>query len=221
MKVKWFAHASFLIEGDGLRIITDPYTPAEIGAGVITESADIVIRSSDDDLGHNDAEMITGNPVVVTATDYGLGETTVKGLKISTIPAEESHIYKEIPKDCSMYCFDVEGIRFGHMGDIGNPLKDWQIDGLRGVDVLLALTGGPPTLDLSDLHHVIDVIKPRVVIPMHYALPGLTFKMLPVTEFTNRFPAQAVRWVDSCEGELTRATLPEPTQVIVLKPGTA
>ena len=27
MNIKWLAHASFLIEGDGLRIITDPYEP--------------------------------------------------------------------------------------------------------------------------------------------------------------------------------------------------
>ncbi len=28
MKIKWLAHASFLIEGDDLRIITDPSKPA-------------------------------------------------------------------------------------------------------------------------------------------------------------------------------------------------
>src|SRR5262249_61233864 len=111
MKIKWFAHASFLLEGDGLRIITDPYTPEEIGGQVITDPADIVIRSSDDDRGHNDAEMITGNPLVVTATDYGLGETTAKGWKISTVPAEESHIHKENPKESFLNCFNVDAIR--------------------------------------------------------------------------------------------------------------
>lgn len=50
MKIKWLAHAAFLIEDDDLRIITDPYEPNDtINLHPITKPADIVIRSSDDD----------------------------------------------------------------------------------------------------------------------------------------------------------------------------
>jgi L-ascorbate metabolism protein UlaG (beta-lactamase superfamily) len=217
MRIKWFAHASFLIEGDGLRIITDPYHPDDMGFPRITESADIVIRSSADDRGHCYAEMIPGEPEVVTATgiiDHGV---TVKGLKITAIPVLESIIHKDSPLDNAMYRFTVEGIRISHMGDVGNPLTDEQLAGLAGTEVLLALTSGPPTIELDALYQAIETLKPKIIIPMHYKLPGTRLKMQPITDFTRYFSEETVRWVDGAELELSRETLPAETQVVVLK----
>ena len=85
----------------------------------------------------------------------------------------------------------------------------------------LALAGGPPTIEIPDLIDAIAAIKPRVVIPMHYALPGSSMKMLQVTELTRHFPGQATRRIGGPEVELTRATLPITTTVFVLEPTTA
>ena len=219
MKIKWFAHASFLIEGDGLRIITDPYHPGELAFPPITEPADIVIRSSADDLGHCYAEMIPGNPTVVTATDIVEAGATIHGLQISAIPVMESVIHKDSPLDNAMYRFSIEGINIAHLGDVGNPLTGEQLIGLANADVLFVLAGGPPTLDLDDLSRAIDILKPRLVIPMHYHLPGTRVKMLPVTEFTHRFPDNKVDWVDGSEIELSQDTLPAATRIVVLKSG--
>jgi hypothetical protein len=41
--------------------------------------------------------------------------------------------------------------------------------------------------------------------------------MFPVTEFTSRFPAGMVDWVDGPEIELSRDTLPADTRTVVLK----
>ena len=217
MKIKWFAHASFLIEGDGLRIITDPYTPDEMGFPPITEPADIVIRSSSDDGGHCYAEMIPGEPEVVTATDIIYGGVTVHGLKITAIPVRESLIHKDSPLDNGMYRFTLEGIRLAHMGDVGNPLTEEQLDALANVDVLFVLAGGPPTIELDDLREAIDIIQPRVIIPMHYHLPGTKVKMLPITELTDRFSDDEVVWMDSSEFDLSRDTLPLARRMFVLR----
>ena len=83
-----------------------------------------------------------------------------------------------------MYRFELGGIRVSHMGDVGNPLTDRQMAALAGTDVLLALAVGPPTIELDDLWDVIQSVKPRVVIPMHYRIPGVSFFMLPVTELS-------------------------------------
>ena len=55
MVIKWQGHACFQIQGDGVRIVTDPYTPEVAGLSPIREPADIVIMSSDDDDFHSDA----------------------------------------------------------------------------------------------------------------------------------------------------------------------
>lgn len=221
MKLKWYAHASVLFEKNGLRIIADPYSPAELGFDPITEPANIVVRSSADDLGHCYAEMITGNPIVVTATELEPEGVTVRGIHFTPIHAKESLIYKERPRDNAMYRFTLDGLHIAHLGDVGNRLTDDQLDALRNVDVMLAPTGGAPTIDLDDLVDALTILHPRVFIPVHYQLPGAIPKMLPITAFTDRFPPEQVMWNDSSEIQLTRADLPNSMKVIVLKPSTA
>lgn len=219
MKIRWLAHASFLIEGEGLRIITDPYEPNEImNLPPVTETADIVVRSSDDDEAHCFIETIPPGFDLVTATDIVNAGVTVKNVKFDAIWSEESHIHKEVVRDNAMYRFTLEGINVTHMGDVGNPLTAVQMEALIGTDVLLALVGGPPTIELPDLHEVIAYVKPKVVIPMHYRIPGPRFFMLSVTDFTAHYPDTMIDWLDSAEVEFSKETLPEETRIVVLKP---
>lgn len=217
MKIKWYAHACARFEGDGLSIIADPYYPPELGFAPVTESADIVIRSSADDLGHCYAEMIPGSPFVVTATELEPEGTTVRGIHFTPIHARESLIHKECPRDNAMYRFTLDSLRIAHLGDVGNALESDQLDALQDVDIMLAPTGGPPTIDLEDLYQALQMLKPRVFIPVHFALPGALPKMLPVNAFTDRFAREQVVWHPSSEIELTRTNLPGEFRVIVLK----
>ncbi len=203
MKIKWFAHASFLIQGEGIRIITDPYTTELAGFTPILEPADLVIRSSGDDKAHSNAEMIRGEPTVVTATEIGEQGKVVKGIGITTVATQESLLHKAEPGDNAIYCFSLEGIRVAHFGDVGNRLTEDQLARIDGVNVLLIPTGGPPTIDLDDLCDAIKVLRPTITIPMHYHLPGCQFSMLPVTDFTDRFPPDRVVWMDQSEIKLT------------------
>ena len=222
MRITWFAHASFLIEGDGRRIITDPYNPDVMGFAPITQPADMVIRSSADDRGHNHAVMIPGDPLVVTATDLvAAGGGIAAGLAIRVAGVQESLVHKDSPLDNAMYRFTVDGVDLAHMGDAGNRLTDQQIGILAGCDVLLALAGGPPTIEIPDLLDAIKAIGPKVVIPMHYALPGSAMKMLQVQELTRHFPGAATRQLGASSVELTSDALPEQTTVFVLTPTTA
>ncbi len=219
MKIQWLAHASFLLAGDGLRIITDPYEPnEEMNLPPIEVPADIVIRSSDDDEAHCHVDTIPAGFELVTATDIVDTGATAKGVGVTAIWSQESIIHKEVVRDNAMYRFSLEGINFTHMGDVGNPLTDWQMQALSATDVLFALVGGPPTIELDDLHHVINTIQPKVVIPMHYRIPGPRFFMLPVTEFTLHYPDDQVKWLDSTTVTISKETLPESTEIWVMNP---
>jgi L-ascorbate metabolism protein UlaG (beta-lactamase superfamily) len=218
MKIKWYAHAAFRLEGDGLGIVVDPYTPEKSGFAPIEEPADIVIRCAHDDSAHGNADMIQGNPEVVTATwilDQG---ATVKGLEISAIPTTESMLHKLEPRDNAMYRFTLGGVRFLHFGDVGNRLTDEQRAYMYDADVAIVPTGGPPTIELDDLCEALEQIKPKVTIPMHHALPGCKFpKMLEVEDFTNRFPAESVVWNEGEDVEVSPGSLPDTSQIWVLK----
>lgn len=221
MKIKWYGQASFRITADdGTSIVTDPYTPETAGYAPVTEPADIAIISSGNDSFHCRADLIPGNPAVVNALDLAQagGETTVKGIQIRAIEAMEAlnHKYHD-PDQNGMYRFCVDGIEIGHMGDVGNPLSDAQIEFFKGVDILLALAGGHPTIELDDLKTVIDRTQPRLVIPMHFRT--LTYKprnILWIESFLAYFDDSQVDFAFNYEATITRDSLPEPTRVLVL-----
>lgn len=218
MKIKWLAHAAFLIEGDGLRILTDPYDPTVLNLPPITEDVDVVVRSSSDDRAHCFTGSLPEGYDLVTATEIIDTGANARGLEVEAVPSQESLIHKEVARDNAMYRFTVEGVDIAHLGDVGNPLSGRQLDAFAGTDVLLALAGGPPTIELDDLQAAISVIKPNVVIPMHFRIPGPKFSMLPVTDFTDRYPAERVQSFETSDIELNRDTLPDDTHIYVLEP---
>lgn len=222
MRIKFYAHASFRIEGDGLAIVTDPYTPGPDASGFepIHEPADMVIRSSPSDRFHNDPSHVLGNPVVVDAMDIPPEGTTAKGLDIQAFPGTESlaYDYGRPVFDNAMYSFTVEHIRILHMGDVGNPLTEEHLTALKGnVDLMLALTGGHPTIALDDLDRAIRVIRPRIVIPMHFHHARGVLNILPVTTFTDRYSENQVVQAGGPELALSTETLPAEAQIHVLE----
>ena len=158
MKITFYAHASFRLEGDGLTVITDPYSPGKSKFDPINEPADIVLMSSDTDDFHSDPSHVQGNPEVVNTLILPPEGRTVKGLKVKSFPATESLTfdyqteYGRDPDANALYHFTLGGLRFLHMGDIGTAVPQGHLDALKGqVDVLLALTGAHATIALDDL----------------------------------------------------------------------
>ena len=223
MKIHFYAHASFRLEGDGLSVITDPYTPGPGNSQFepINEPADIVLMSSDSDSFHSDPSHITGDPTVINTLDIPLAGQSVDGLFVHAFPVMESLTHDFVhrgPDDCALYTFTLGGIRVLHMGDVGNPIEDEYLKALAGnVDLLFALTGDRSTIALDDLDVAIQAIKPKVVIPMHYFHPRGRLKILPVEEFTKRYPAEQVTYVGGPDLELTPETLPKTMHIYVLE----
>jgi L-ascorbate metabolism protein UlaG (beta-lactamase superfamily) len=213
VKIKFYAHASFRLEADGLVVITDPYTPGPQNSGFdpIDEAADVVIMSSATDAFHSDPSHVRGDPTVVNALELPSEGANVRGLHIRPFPAMESMTfdYGRDPDANAMYLFMLGGLRVLHMGDIGNPVPQEHLEALRGnVDLLFALTGAHATIALDDLDAAIDVVGPRAVIPMHYYSPRGVLHIEPVDTFLERHEAQSVTRVGGSELELTPEALP-------------
>jgi L-ascorbate metabolism protein UlaG (beta-lactamase superfamily) len=220
MKITWQGHACFYIESaDGLRIVTDPYTPAIAGLSALQTPADLVLMSSDNDIFHSDGKGVPGNPAIINTLAVARegGRREVKGVTVQAIEAMESLIHKTHPDQNALYCFEVDGVKIGHMGDVGNPLSPAQMNFFKGVDVLLALTGGPPTIELNDLDVVLNEVQPRVIIPMHYRIPNLNLNILGVDAFTQRYSPAMIEYRVSTSIECTPESLPASARIIVLQ----
>lgn len=216
MKIKFYAHASFRLEADGLALVTDPFSPEKSKFTPINEAADIVLMSSDTDDFHSDPSHVLGNPEVVNTLALPQGGRVVKGVPVRSFPATESLTfdyqteYGRDPDANALYLFTLGGLRVLHMGDIGTAVPDGHLQALKGqVDVLLALTGDHATIPLADLDHAISVIGPKAVIPMHYFSPRGVLKIEPVESFLARVPADSITRVGGSEMELTADMLPQ------------
>jgi L-ascorbate metabolism protein UlaG (beta-lactamase superfamily) len=222
MKITWFGHAAFgLTPASGPKVITDPYTPEGVGYAPITEPADLVIISSDDDSAHCRADLIKGGPAVLNALEIAQngGRGQAAGLEVTAIEAAEwdHHPEHEVPGQNGMYRFTLDGIKFAHMGDVGNPLTDAQQAFFEGTDVLFALAGGYLTLELPDLMEMIHRTRPRLVIPMHFRT--LTYRprnTMWIESFLSHFKDEKVDFAFGPTTEITQSDLPDATRVLVM-----
>jgi L-ascorbate metabolism protein UlaG (beta-lactamase superfamily) len=224
MRIRFYAHACFRIEGGGRSIITDPYEPAVSGFGPIDEPADLVLMSSHLDRFHCDPSHVQGHPKVINALQIPPGGQVVDGLAVRAFRVRERYqarllLRGILPRPNAMYAFELEGIRVLHTGDIGRRFRAGEIAALRGqVDVMFALSGGVHNIEVEEMKRAIDAIGPRVVIPMHYFLPQGRLKILPVDVIAGRFPAGDVVRVGGPDLELTAGSLPAAPHLYILDP---
>ena len=223
MQISWYGQASFGIETEsGLVIVTDPYDPEKAGYKPFPERADIVVISSDVDDFHCNEHLVPkkeGAEVInaLTLAQNG-GAHRSHGVEFTAVEALENLAHREQnPEQNGMYRFDVDGMSVGHMGDMGNPLSETQMDFFRGIDVLLALAGGYPTVELSELKRVIEETQPKLVIPMHFRTLRLkSSNALWISDFLALFPEEQVDFAYDSKAEVTKQSLPDSTRVLVL-----
>jgi L-ascorbate metabolism protein UlaG (beta-lactamase superfamily) len=213
MKVKFLGHASFLITSeDGTRIITDPYRPGCFAGGIkyepITEEADIVTISHDHD-DHNCTD-IQGDPTFIR----GAGEKESKGIKITgTDVFHDESGGKERGKN-TVFKMMIDGMSVVHLGDLGHPLSDHQVQEIGKVDVLLIPVGGYFTIDAVTADNITKQLDPKIVIPMHYKTEKCGFPIAAVDEYTKNKTTKKI------EGEfaITKENLPKTMTTYVLIP---
>ena len=211
MKIKWLGHASFLITSDtGTRIITDPYTTTDtIRYGEINEPADIVTVSH----GHGDhsnTDVIRGNPEVVRET------TDIKGIKFNGIPAFHDDATGTKRGNNTIFCFEVNGVKVCHLGDLGHQLSDKQVADLGKVDILLMQVVGSYTIDAASAGKIVTQVKPNVIIPMHIQNSKCALPIAGVDKFLQG--KEDVHQLNTSEVEFKAGELPSKTEIIVLKP---
>ncbi len=211
MKLKWLGHSAFVITSDtGIKLITDPYaTDDRLSYGEIKESADIVTVSHDHS-DHNNVSAIRNNPDIVRGT------TEIKGIKFRGIPAYHDEAKGQQRGKNTIFCFEVDGTKVCHLGDLGHTLGDKQIAEIGEVDILLIPVGGFYTIDAMAASQICDQLKPRVIIPMHYKTNKCGLPISGVDEFLQG--KKNVSRLDASEVELKSGKLPADTQVIVLQP---
>jgi len=190
MIITWQGHSCFKIQDKigpgGVSVVTDPFNK-EIGLKVPNFEADIVTISHDHS-DHNNASALRGQPLIINCA----GEYDYKGILVEGI---DSYHDDESGKKRGLniiYRLEVEDISIVHLGDLGAPLDNSQLEKLSGTDILLIPVGGKYTLDAKTAMEVISQIEPRIIIPMHYKTPELKIDLDPVDKFIKELGIEPV-----------------------------
>lgn len=181
MKIKWNGHASFTITSDnGTVIVTDPYNSDnykdEFTYDIVRDRADGAIISHDHP-DHSYADGLSGSPKILK----GSGE--IKGIAVSGINTWHDNSGGSKRGKNTVFSFNVDGISICFLGDLGHILSQDQIEAMGPVDIMLVPVGGTYTLDADMASRLIEKVKPKVVIPMHFRTKKCSFPIADVEAF--------------------------------------
>jgi L-ascorbate metabolism protein UlaG (beta-lactamase superfamily) len=216
---EWHGLSCFSIEarnGDSCaNLVTDPFNP-EVGLKLPRNlSGDVVTVSHE----HSSHDYIEGVKAVGDKKIFVIrtpGEYEVGGLFIYGIPA--SHDDKD-GKDRGMttlYRYEVGDLSVAHLGDLGTGIIDSQREALEDIDILLVPVGGETVLGAKAAVEIVTQLSPRIVIPMHYAVPGMKAKSDPVEKFLKEMAAANPERV--AKFKAVKKDLPaEETKVVILE----
>lgn len=216
MKIQFLGHAAFLITtANGTKIVTDPYEPGGFGGGIgygaLKEPADIVVVSHDH-ADHNYVKMVPGSPAVVQQP----GEQSQRGVTFRSLATYHDASRGAERGRNTVRVIAADDLTLCHLGDLGQLLTPEDATALGHIDVLMIPVGGLFTIDAEGATAVVNRLRPSIAIPMHYKTPKVGFNLAPVDGFLAGKPR--VRRVAGSEIEVTKATLPEPTEIVVLQP---
>lgn len=212
MIISWYGQACVRLQSKESSLVFDPYN-SSIGITLPKLQANIVCVTHDHE-DHNNVQGVNGDPFIIDSPgEYEIGGVFVYGM-------ESFHDAKE-GKDRGrniIYGVEFDGIHITHLGDLGTTeLTKEQLEQVEGTDILLIPVGGVYTIDGKEAAKVAQQIEPRIIIPIHYKIPKLKYKLddantfLKAIGFSNGKPQDQLK--------ITARDLPQDdTETIILSP---
>lgn len=202
MKIKWYGHSCFLLTSEnGVKVLTDPYDPA---TGYALGSVEVdVVTCSHFHHDHHYTAAVIGNPVVIDKA----GRHEAKGLTITGIPTWHDAEQGMRRGANTVFVIEIDGMRVVHLGDLGHMPGEAELASIGRADVLFAPVGSVYTIDAQQALSLASIVKPRVMIPMHYATPDVLFTLAPLSELLRLAAAWRLHRLNSDEATITLESL--------------
>lgn len=213
MVITWYGHSCFKIQSGETVLITDPFDKS-IGLTPPRGQANIVTISHHHYDHDNLEALVAANPFVID----GPGEYETRGVNVMGLVTFHDNKQGGERGNNTAYLIEAEGIKICHLGDLGQEkLTNEQLEFINGVDILMIPVGGVYTIDGEQAVRIINQIEPRIVIPMHYKIPGLNIKLDGIDVFLKEMGMAKAQPVDKLT--IKKKDLPEgeETKVVVMK----
>lgn len=207
MEIIWYGQSCFRLSERGQAIVvTDPYSETN-GLPPLKVRGDVVTISHNSP-SHNNVDAVQGNRHALN----GPGEYEIGGVFINGIATNEQADQIENV----LFLFDYGYLTIAHLGDMAKVPAQTKIEALEQVDILLVPVGGGKSLNAAQASELVSMLEPRIVIPMHYHIPGLEGDLEDVERFLKEMGVS--RPEEESSLKISSSSLSDETQVILLTP---
>ena len=214
IEIKWFGHSFFQItSSNGTKIITDPFGAMGFPMPEVWPHVVTIGREHGN---HNNAGLAKGSPLVLRGlkeggSDWNQVNTTFRDVLIYNVPIHQRGFpgYEGSLRG-SAFVFEMDGLCILHSGDVSEPYNEDQLQLIGHVDVLLQVIGGIYTAGPEGAKRIVELLKPKVVIPMHY-----WYQRNVLERFTDG--PYRVRSLNTNSITVSKDTLPFETEIFILK----
>lgn len=214
VKVLWHGHSCFELQGKTVTVVTDPFKG--IGIPEPKAAADIVLVSH----GHRDHNNV--KPVLAKdgeVLESFTGNKEVKGLTIKGVETFQDNSNGSRRGKNTVYTFGLDGVQFCHLGDLGHDLTSSTVEEIGKLDVLFVPVGGFFTIGPETATTVCEKLNPKIIIPMHYRMPGLRARIMfgflkTVDDFSKG--KSNIERIQGPSINVDADTLPNETKIIIL-----
>lgn len=178
LQIRWHGHACFEIKDD-VTLVTDPHDGKSIGIPAPSVAGDVILVSHDH-YDHNSVKTVEkeGSKLVTDGRKRNVSDIEIRGVDSFHDEARGAKRGNNI-----MYKFTMDGVIFCHLGDLGHDLDEESVQKIGEVDILFVPIGGTFTVDDKQAWNVINKIRPKIVVPMHYKIGGLSLPIAGIDPF--------------------------------------
>lgn len=207
--IEYFGQSMFRITSPvGFLVVIDPFKTQTVGDWVLV---------THNHFDHDKVELVANSSKIFRAIDEGGNRLdnfdSRKDVSIKTALETYHDANKGAARGKNgVFLVETGGVRMVHLGDVGETLSPQEVRELGKVDILFVPVGGKYTVNATKAKKIVDAVKPKVVIPMHYAFSGNTeIGLNPPQEFISLF--SDVKKIAGTKIAFTKSDLPANTQV--------
>ena len=220
MKLSYFGHCAFRWETPaGVTVMADPYRNqagrywfSRLFPGVHCDLGLISHAHFDHDAADRLPELAS---VLRMPGEFEVGDTRIRGVRDLHSGASRLRDFPNV-----MYRLEVDGVSYLHIGDNRADWPDEVARAVGDIDVLMVtVDDSDHLLTYDEVDSLVLRLEPRVVIPMHYFIPGISAwgnDLLPPEGWLQR--QQTVRRLDSHHADFSSEKLPGGTEVWLFQP---
>ncbi len=210
MEIIWYGQSCFRLRGRGAAVITDPFSP-ETDYRLPRLSASLVTVSHQDKE-HDYARGLRDSPYVI----QGPGEYEVDGVFVIGVATHQTEKAGGDLKRNTAYLIEFEEMSICHLGNLGHVPGQEQLEEFDNVDILMVPVGGREVLSAARAAEVVNLLEPKIVVPMRYRIADMDREMSTVTRFLTEMDAKGAEPEEMLS--VTASQLPAETQVTLLAP---